>query len=155
MIIGNLSHWPVEEQAYSTAIRKAMDYLRVTDFKSMEKGKHEIDGSQMFCMIIESTTKPKQELKAESHQTYMDIQYILQGEEKIGCARLTESQVVTSNLLEASDALLYDELQDEIELILREGMYAMFFPADLHRPGIMLQEESALRKVVVKIKLDK
>lgn len=154
MIFGNLKHWKQEERAFSPAICSAMDYLQSTDFTQMKSGKYEIDGSRLFCIVSESTTKSRQELKAESHESYMDIQYIVTGEEKIGFARLTDEQIVTLDLLESDDAYLYDDLQDEMELILRSGTYAMFFPADLHRPGWKLQEASQLKKVVIKVKLD-
>jgi biofilm protein TabA len=154
MIFGDLKHWKQEERAYSPVIRTAMEYLYNTDFTHMKAGKYEIDGNRMFCIVSESTTKSGQELKAESHESYMDIQYIVAGEEKIGFARLTDEQIVTQDLLESDDAFLYDDLQDEMELILRSGTYAIFFPADLHRPGGKLQEESQLKKAVIKVKLD-
>jgi biofilm protein TabA len=154
MIFGDLKYWKQEERAFSPTIRSAMEYLQSMDFTQMKAGKYEIDGNRMFCIVSESTTKSRQELKAESHEIYMDIQYIVTGEEKIGFARLTDEQIVIQDLIQSDDAFLYDDLQDEMELILSSGTYAMFFPADLHRPGWKLQEESQLKKVVIKVKLD-
>lgn len=154
MIFGDLNDWKQEEGAFSPAIRQAMEVLQGTDFTKLAPGKYEIDGNRMFYMVSESTTRDRQELKAESHQSYMDIQYIVDGEEKIGFTRLTDEQIIIQNLLESDDTLLYDNLFDEMELILRAGTYVMFFPADIHRPGWKVQEPSKIKKVVIKIKLD-
>lgn len=153
MIFGDLKHWKQEEGAFAPAIREAMDALQNLDFAKLEPGKYEVDGSRLFYMVSESTTRDRQQLKAESHQSYMDIQYIVEGEEKIGFARLTDEQFVTDNLLESDDALLYDHLNDEMELILKPGNYVMFFPADLHRPGWKVQEAVRVKKVVMKVKM--
>ena len=154
MIFGDLKHWKQEEGAFSPAIRQAMEVLQGTDFMKLAPGKYEVDGNRMFYMVSESTTRDRQELKAESHRSYIDIQYIVEGEEKIGFARLSDEQIVTQDLLETDDALLYEHLNDEMELILRPGTYVMFFPADLHRPGWKVQEASPVKKVVIKVRLD-
>jgi YhcH/YjgK/YiaL family protein len=71
------------------AIRQAMAYLENTDFSAVAPGKYEIDGSRMFCIVSESTTRGSAEFKAKSHSLYIDIPYLIAGEEKIGFARLT------------------------------------------------------------------
>jgi len=155
MIYGDLRHWKQEEGGFSPSIRQAMEVLQGLDFTSIEPGKYEVDGNRMYYMVQESTTRDRQGLKAESHRSYMDIQYIVSGEEKIGFARLTDEQVITDDLLESGDALLYEDLHDEMELVLKAGNYAMFYPADIHRPGWRVNEEdSPLKKIVFKIKLD-
>ncbi|GGD56458.1 YhcH/YjgK/YiaL family protein [Paenibacillus nasutitermitis] len=154
MIFGDLKYWKREEAAFAPVIRQAMEYLQNTDFTELGPGKYEIEGSRMFCMISESHTRDIAELKAESHRAYMDVQYIIEGEEKIGFARLTDEQVATQDILEESDALLYDRLYDEMEFILRAGTYAIFFPADIHRPGGKIRDVAPIKKAVIKIKLD-
>ncbi|MBP1990802.1 YhcH/YjgK/YiaL family protein [Paenibacillus eucommiae] len=151
MILGDLKHWEAEKSYFSPDICKAVDFLKSTDFSKLENGKHEIDGERMFVMINEGATKPKEDLKAESHKSYMDVQYVISGEEKIGLARLTDEQIITDDLMESSDAYLYGHLQDEMELILKAGTFVVFFPADLHRPSCTLEQSTVVRKAVVKI----
>ena len=153
MIYGDLKHWKQEEGAFSPDIRYAMEILQQLDCGNLLPGKYEIDGDRMFYMVSESMTRDRQGLKAESHQAYLDIQYIVDGEEKIGFARLTDEQIVTEDLLESSDALLYEDLHHEMELILQAGSYAIFYPADIHRPGWKVKEAAPLKKIVFKIKL--
>jgi len=154
MIFGDLKHWKQEESAYMPVICQALEYLQSTDFTELAPGKYEIDGSRMFCLISESHTRDSAGLKAESHRAYMDVQFIVEGEEKIGFARLTDEQAVTLDILDQDDALLYDHLHDEMELILRTGTYAIFFPADIHRPGGKVRDAAPIKKAVIKIKLD-
>lgn len=154
MIFGDLKHWKQEEGAFSPPIRYAMERLQQLDFGNLLPGKYEIDGDRIFYIVSESITQDRQGLKAESHQSYMDIQYIVEGEEKIGFARLTDEQSATDDLLESSDALLYESLHNEMELLLQAGNYVMFYPADIHRPGCKVKEAAPLKKIVFKIKLD-
>jgi YhcH/YjgK/YiaL family protein len=55
------------------------------------------------------------------------------------------------NLLDQKDALFFKTMKDEIDLILTPGMYAVFFPTDVHRPGCIHRTAALVRKVVVKI----
>ena len=38
-------------------------------------------------------------------------------------------------------------------LKVEEGMFTIFFPEDLHRPGVKLDQIAKVKKVVVKVKI--
>ncbi|NOS84135.1 MAG: YhcH/YjgK/YiaL family protein, partial [Ignavibacteria bacterium] len=49
------------------------------------------------------------------------------------------------------DYLLYNYVSGSI--ILDEGMFAVFFPDDIHQPGLMIDEPMKVKKAVVKVRL--
>ena len=49
------------------------------------------------------------------------------------------------------DILFYTDVQNEVELIMRPGNFAVFFPEDIHRPGCADGQAAKIRKIVVKV----
>ena len=37
--------------------------------------------------------------------------------------------------------------------LVEEGMFAIFFPADVHMPGIKVQESGYVKKIIIKVKV--
>ncbi|QBC42399.1 YhcH/YjgK/YiaL family protein [Iodobacter fluviatilis] len=68
------------------AIEAALHYLRNTDFSHMAVGRYPIDGEQMFALVQSPITQGWDAGKPEFHSRYIDIQYLLEGEELIGYA---------------------------------------------------------------------
>ena len=75
---------------FGERITKAFDYIRSTDLKNLQQGKYEIEGKNIFAMISEYQTKPESEGKLEAHKKYIDVQYVISGEERMGYAPLDD-----------------------------------------------------------------
>jgi biofilm protein TabA len=153
MILGQLNRWSLEKNAYSPLIQKAMDYLLKTDFSSMENGKYEIDGDRIFALLQETGTEAKALRKPESHNRYTDIQYLISGEETIVYA--SRDGAVVSEQLDDKDLFFYEKVGPETDLILHPGMYAVFYPQEIHRPCCLVSASGRIRKVVLKIDLSR
>jgi biofilm protein TabA len=151
MIWSNITYWETEKNAVADAIRRGMNFIFQNDIETIEPGKYLIEGELLFALVQETTTTGLQMQKPESHQKYMDIQYLVKGEEKIGVAKLSPSQQVMEDYFETKDITFYGELHNEIELNLYPGDYAVFFPADIHRPCCTVKHDQKIRKVVIKI----
>ena len=123
-----------------------LKYLSETDIKSLPNGKYDIIPDKVFGIVQDYQTKEKGML--ESHKEYIDIQYIVIGEEKIGYSKYKNQKPVTEY---KNDLLFYDDEADEY-LYLQEGDFAIFYPNDLHMPCIMVDESKYVKKVVVKVK---
>lgn len=151
MIFGNINH--LEESAfYPELLQKALAYLRDTDFSELETGKYTLDGDNLFVMVQEMDTDIAENRKAESHELYVDVQYLLQGRERIGYAVLSDAIGVSEDLRPDKDAIFYHAPEAETMLTLLPGDFAVFFPSDIHRPGCESGGPAPIRKVVVKIK---
>lgn len=134
---------------YPKAIQKAIDFLKNHDFASMEPGRYEIDGDNIFANLMDATTKAHDEVKPETHKEYIDVQFVVSGKEKLGFA--ADTGYTPSEHPDGSDVYFYDSVDDESYVIALPGCYSIFFPSDLHRPCVCVDAPAAVRKVVVKV----
>lgn len=130
-------------------INEGFDYLIKNDITTMEPGKYPIDGDRFFLLINEYETKPETECKLESHIKYIDIQLMIEGAERMGYVAKTNQQP-TENFLEEKDVMFYREKATFFDV--KPGEFALFFPTDLHQPGIISGEKMKVKKAVLKIK---
>ena len=89
----------------------------------------------------------------EAHREYIDIQYLISGEEKICCAPLEYLKEKAAYNTE-KDVAFYDEADVKPqELLLGNGYFAILYPQDGHMPQLCVKEPMAVKKVVVKVKI--
>ena len=132
------------------AFRKAFVFLKNSDLEHMEVGRYEIDGDDVFAMIQKQITAASEQKKAESHFKYIDIQYLISGEEKQGFAPLTEGMEREEH--PERDVTFYPEVSDENYICLKPGDFAVYFTNDVHRPNCAVEEGMEIKKVIVKIR---
>jgi YhcH/YjgK/YiaL family protein len=138
---------------YSTLgenIKLAFDYLKQNDFSKISAGKYEIDGDAVFAMVSEYETKEVKDGRLESHRKYLDVQYAAKGNELIGYVPF-KNQKPTIEYNETNDIMFY--LEENSFVKLEEGMFAIFFPSDIHMPGIKINTSEKVKKVVVKVRV--
>ena len=142
-------------------IQKSLDFIRKTDFKKLQPGRYDIDGDDIFALISEYQTKAESEGKLEAHRKYIDVQYIINGEELIGYAPLgnpafaeapSGKQEILESYNEENDIEFF--LGEKVFIKVTEGMFAIFFPEDAHMPGINANGKSSVKKLVIKVKAD-
>jgi len=152
MIKDNLQH--IGYYNYLTReLQLALKYLSETDFSALENGKYTVLEDKIFAIVQDYTSKPEDEGKFEAHKQYIDIQFIVQGEE----------QIATGNIEQFEESTQYDEEKDIVFLTpndnakidfvkLKEGEFVILTPRDVHMPSIYINEPSFVKKVVVKVK---
>ncbi len=132
------------------AVVKALNFLKETDFSKMKSGKNEISGEDIFSIVSDYETRDLENCRLEAHRKYIDIHFMAEGSEQIGYS-LFNKQKQATEYDEENDFILYCGEKNYLKL--EEGMFAIFFPSDLHMPGIMLEKPEVVKKVVVKVKL--
>ena len=135
---------------YPKAIQKAIQYLTDNDITTMEKGKYEIDGTDMFVLVMDAQTATMQEKKAEAHKKYIDVQYLATGEERVGFTPDVGGYDIELDD-ESRDLILFSRIENESFVDVTPGCYTIFFPEDIHRPCVAVNEPMTVRKAVVKI----
>lgn len=114
-------------------------------------GRHELGGG-VYANIEEYQTKPRSAGRYEAHRRYIDIQYIILGEELITLAPL--DQVVHSVLNpydSGKDIAFYQRDDDGVDNYLTAGDFLIIGPATAHMPQIMVNGRQTVRKCVVKV----
>lgn len=147
MIVDKLSNYSLYA-GLCARIEAAFKYLVASDLKSLEPGKYVLEGENVFAVVQEYDTKPVLEGKLEAHRRYIDIQYMVSGEEQMGYSHigaLTESEPYTKE----RDVQFFQGKSSMV--LVEQGMFALFFPEDAHMPGIMIDERKSVKKVVVKV----
>ena len=138
--------------AISPGIKTALDYIAKTDFSAIDPGRYELDGSNLFVLVQVYDSIPKEQGKWECHKNYIDIQYIAEGVEQIGCNNIDKMKVITEYNPEKDIAFLSGE-GDFITF--SKGSFGIFFPEDGHQPKIAVNNiPGKVKKVVIKIKVD-
>ena len=131
----------------SERLAKGLRLLQTTDFSALEAGKYEVDGKELFFML-QSYQSKEQNDRPEAHKKYIDIQYLLEGEEQIGIGALSEMvEEVSAN--PEGDIWFYHGPVTGFKM--EKGNFAVFFPQDAHAPGIATGDPAPVRKVVVKV----
>lgn len=69
---------------------EAFAFLAEKNFEELPDGRYEIDGENLFAVVMSYTTRPVTEVEWEAHQKYLDIQYLARGKEIIGWALLNQ-----------------------------------------------------------------
>ncbi len=131
-------------------IVQALSFLKDTDFQQLKPGRYEIAGDDLFLMVSDYKTREMEDCRLEAHRKYIDIHFIAEGSELIGYSSFNDQEQATEYDAE-NDFILYCGEKNYLKL--DAGMFAIFYPSDLHMPGIMINKPAEVRKVVVKVKL--
>lgn len=132
----------------SEKIKKAFEFLEEIDFEAIEPGRYNVEGDEIFALVSEYNTKIPSDVLPEAHERHIDIQYMVKGEEIMGYAPLEDQDVIEPYNAE-SDIVFYQSEWSNVKV--SEGMFIVFFPTDIHAPGIMIDEQKPVKKVVVKV----
>lgn len=130
-------------------ISAALRHIATADFDNIEPGRYDIDGDNMFVIVSDYTSKHINECQLEAHRKYIDVQYMAKGVEWVGYAPL-KYQSPAAEYNEKKDYALFTGEASFIKL--EKGMFAIFFPKDIHMPGTG-DKPAPVRKVVVKVKI--
>lgn len=133
-------------------LAKACEFVRSFDL-SQPDGRYEIDGENMYATVASYQTKPAEQLKFEAHKKYIDVQALISGCERIDVFLFPERLVVDTPYNEARDITFYKPANGFVPLIMNEGIFAVLYPHDAHRPSCNFDSQANVRKIVVKVAL--
>lgn len=154
MIVTNLENL-ASQVAPTPAMTQSIAFLKTVVPDQLVDSRIDIDGDQAYA-IVQSyhTVVPTAAPLYEAHRQYLDIQYVLSGEEVIGWAPLDQVDI-TKPYDSAIDALLghvTDAVATRVKLT--PGYLAVLYPTDAHCPRLALNESIPVKKIVVKVAVD-
>ena len=132
----------LNEQLY-----KGLKFLKETDVAALPVGRYEIDGDTVFALVQAYETHLPEECRWEAHYKYTDIQYVVEGSERMG-GKTLDGVVKTEDRPE-DDVYFFES--DGDHFVMHAGQFAVFAPQDAHRPGMAVDRQAPIKKIVVKV----
>ena len=129
-------------------IRTALEWLRATDLAALPVGRIDLEGDKLFALVQEYDTKPMSEGLWEAHRSYIDVQYVVRGVERMGYTPV-ETITVTKPYDAEKDYLNGTGPGAFIEA--PAGMVFVLWPGDAHMPGMRVDGPVPVRKIVLKV----
>lgn len=123
-------------------------YIQSHDLMSLESGKHEIAGKDLFVNIAVAKGKTRDEAVIETHRRMIDIQIPLDADETYGYTPLCDLPQADYN--SEKDITKIPGLAAQSYVTCHPGMFAIFFPQDGHAPCI--SEADEIHKAIFKVK---
>jgi YhcH/YjgK/YiaL family protein len=128
---------------------RALKFLAETDLAALPIGRIDIDGDNLYAMVQEYVTKPVEQGLWEAHRKYIDVQYMLSGQERMGFANLRAMQL--GEYVPEKDFQPMTGNGNFVDVF--AGAFVIFFPEDGHMPGLRVDVPEPVRKVVLKVRI--
>lgn len=126
-----------------------IQFIETLDLSNLSLGRHEL-GDGIFAMVQQYSTKDVEGAMYEAHKKYVDVQWMLSGEERMDVSTL-KSLVTTVDYTQVSDAQLFTHQKSDYTWLLYANDLAVFFPEDAHCPGLTAKSTTQVQKVVFKV----
>lgn len=136
----------------NSRIGNALSFLKGNPISEWPAGRYEIPISGMYLLIQQYNTYKQDKMFWEAHRDHIDVQYIIDGEETMGYAPVSEL-TVTGDFLDTKDVLVL-EGNGKLFFTMQKGDFVVFYPQDAHMPCLTLREPEMVKKAVVKIRVD-
>lgn len=130
-------------------ISKAVDFLARPDLPALAPGKHAILDKQIFAIVMKVQGKQPEEAPLEVHDAFIDIQVLLNGNERMGWKPRSACSNPAASFNAEKDIQFFTDKPDSY-FDLQPGQMAIFLPGDAHAPMIAASE---IHKIVLKLAL--
>ena len=127
----------------------AIEFLAAHPLDTLPLGRTEVDGDEVFINVMDADLKPHTGSHAEYHRLYADLQIDLTGGEGWGYTNLPGEEAG-----EFAGDIGFRTSPDAVSGVLGEGRFVLFFPGELHKPGVARPGCDHVRKVVIKIRME-
>ena len=129
--------------------KEVFDYIKSHDLRAMEPQRLELRGEELFINRIDAPSNPQDEQPIEAHESYIDIQVLLEGRERIGWLPRAKCLSPRAPYDESKEIIFYyDQPTSYVDLL--PGDFVILFPEDGHAPFI--GDGSPISKLIVKVR---
>jgi YhcH/YjgK/YiaL family protein len=152
-IFGNLEE--IKRQVSKESFQIAFEYLEniTSDFLNVKDGEciKEMLTEDIFVLKQAYYTKDRKDCFFESHKKYIDIQFMVKGDEYMDVSDLKSLEII-NDYNDKTDFIKYKGKVDGIsKLLIEEKSLAIFYPCDAHQPCIKVENKELIYKAVIKI----
>ena len=137
-------------QGLGEGVRRGLEFL--CDAVHLPEGRVELQGGDYANVQVYATCENNPN-GYEAHRQYVDIQFLLSGEELIKVRPLEQLSESRPYDEEKDYALYHDDGAAALDCPIGNGYFVILFPNDAHEPTLTLRTAQQVKKVVVKVKL--
>lgn len=128
---------------------EVIEFLKSAD-ENVATGKHEFTNNCFVNVILTNTKEPNEESLMEAHEKYIDIQYLIFGEEKILYTDKANLAVAKEYDSEGDYAMYSFDKYNEVTY--KKGDAVVLDTSVAHLPGCALNGAMEIKKAVIKLK---
>jgi YhcH/YjgK/YiaL family protein len=123
--------------------------LHRADLADLPEGWIELENG-VRASVQHYCTAAAEELYFETHEKFFDVQFLIEGVERIGIAG-REGLTVRAPYDAENDITFYEEPALSGMVALRAGDYVVLAPEDAHKPRCAAGKPIAVKKIVLKV----
>jgi len=131
-------------------ILTVLDFIKNTDFDKIPDGRINITDTIWANL---QTYETKQDALFEAHRDYIDLQYLIRGQEQIGVVPYSKCQPAIEYDKDKDIEFLNCAEGDDIEM--SDGDFLILYPDDAHKPSISIEQPLTVHKLVAKIPVER
>lgn len=128
---------------------RAFDYLRHLPAQPPESGRLNLVGEHLVAIYSSVQGRARDAAQLECHRRYIDIQYVIAGDDEMGWAPLQSCRRPVAAFSNEKDIQFFHDTPHSW-VTARAGSFCIFFPDDAHAPLI---SDGLIHKVVLKIEI--
>ena len=132
-------------------ITEALNYIENLDKSALTPGIHEVTDEFYYNYLEYEAQEPTNTIY-ETHKNYVDIQYIVEGQEHIDVSFEEYMELDTPYDAE-KDIMFFKNPQKYFSRILGPGEYVIVLPHELHKPGQKVGQCGNIKKIVGKVRV--
>lgn len=133
-------------------IEEGLQFLRDAQ-ADLPTGRHKLQGEN-FANVDVYTTKAVNPVGYEAHREYIDIQFLLEGEEVVLVRNLEDLECTMAYDANRDVAFYRHDAEAATAVTLGRGYFVILFPEDAHEPQHCIGAPAEVKKVVVKIAIE-
>lgn len=131
-------------------LEAAFEFLDKKSLADVPVGKHSIQGEGVYALVQKLPSRAAETAQFESHRKYIDIHYVLSGQETSEFAPAGDLQLAVS-YDESKDVMLYHVPKRFTRIQVRPGHFIVYHPGQAHLPNCHLEGQHDLHKVVINV----
>ena len=150
IISDDLQNW--KKHPTLLAMADAFGFLSRPDLKDLGTGRHDLNGDDMYALVQRGESRAIESAEFEAHRLYLDIQYLISGEEYIAVTS-QKGLTVSKPYDQSKDIEFYLRPAEYQKIVMHPGRFVVFQPEDAHLPNCHPDRPGPLHKVVMKVRL--
>lgn len=140
-------------QGLNSDVDRVLEAMQAYTPDNYPGGRVELDGDRLFMLLNSYETGSPEGALCEAHRQYLDVMYMVEGEETIYVKPTSQLKNVTKEYDPAIEALLGETDADATPVRLTAGSFIVLFPQDAHTPAMYADGPCQVKKIIGKVRI--